>query len=142
VIRTRAVSRRVTLLLARFRYHIVSIHGEQEKPLLAEDCQVLAFAGSPQNAEWLDGGTAEGLLHALPDANIAAEQAADFIRKVIDGFDLLRPHLESVALQRGQDLLDAHQRVRRASKVRNVRYRVEPQLPPDVLGIYVYLPMI
>ena len=24
----------------------------------------------------------------------------------------------------------------------NVPYRVEPQLPPDVLGIYVYLPKI
>ena len=25
----------------------------QEWPLLAEDCQLLAFSGSPQNAEWL-----------------------------------------------------------------------------------------
>jgi superfamily II DNA or RNA helicase len=143
VIRIRAVDRRVTLLLARFRYHIVTTQGErQEKPLLAEDCQVLAFAGSPQNPEWLDRETAERLLHASPDANIHPEQASDFIRKVVEGFDFLRPQLESVALQRGQELLDAHQRVRRASKIRNVRYRVEPQLPPDVLGIYVYLPKV
>jgi len=39
------------------------------------------------------------------------------------------------------DLLAAHPRVRRTSKVRNVQHRVEPQLPPDVLGIYVFLPM-
>jgi integrase len=45
-------------------------------------------------------------------------------------------------IERGQELLEAHQRVRMASKVRNVRYRVEPQLPPDVLGIFVYLPVI
>ena len=38
------------------------------------------------------------------------------------------------------DLLQAHQRVRAAAKTRNLRYRVEPQLPPDVLGIFVYLP--
>ena len=43
---------------------------------------------------------------------------------------------------RDGELLEAHQRVRRASKIRKVRYRVEPQLPPDVLGIYVYLPKI
>ena len=43
---------------------------------------------------------------------------------------------------RDGELLEAHQRVRRASKIRNVPYRVEPQLPPDVLGIYVYLPKI
>ena len=43
---------------------------------------------------------------------------------------------------RDGELLEAHQRVRRASKFRNVPYRVEPQLPPNVLGIYVYLPKI
>ena len=43
---------------------------------------------------------------------------------------------------RGEELLEAHQRVRLASKVRNVRYRVEAQLPPDVLGIFVYLPTL
>ena len=70
VIRTGAVSRRVTLLLARFRYHIVTTQGERqgkpllEKPLLAEDCHLLAFTGSPQNAEWLDRETAEQLLRA------------------------------------------------------------------------------
>lgn len=29
------------------------------------------------------------------------------------------------------------QRVQWASDIRNVRYRVEPQLPPDVIGIYL-----
>ena len=118
------------------------ITGGEEKPLLAEDCQVLAFAGSPQNAEWLDVATAERLLRLIPDSNINSDQASDFVRKVEDGFQALRPHLDKVALARGEELLDAHQRVRRASKVRNVQYRVEPQLPPDVLGIYVYLPKV
>ena len=47
---------------------------------------------------------------------------------------------EQIAHQRGEELLQAHQRARRAAKIRNVRYRVEAQLPPDVFGIYVYLP--
>ncbi len=139
-IRTAQVERRMTLLLVRFRYHIITMRGGEEKPLLAEDCQVLAFAGSPQNAEWLDGATAERLLCLIPDMNINSDQASDFVRKVEDGFDALRPHLDEVARQRGEELLEAHQRVRRDSKIRNVQYRVEPQLPPDVLGIYVYLP--
>jgi superfamily II DNA/RNA helicase len=141
-IRTAQVERRMTLLLLRFRYHIITTRGGEEKPLLAEDCQVLAFAGSPQNAEWLDSATAERLLGLIPDMNINSDQASEFVRKVEEGFESLRPHLDDVALQRGEELLDAHQRVRRASKVRNVQYRVEPQLPPDVLGIYVYLPKV
>jgi superfamily II DNA or RNA helicase len=140
-IRASQVNRRTTLLLLRFRYHIITVQGEQEKPLLAEDCQVLAFTGSTQAAEWLDNATAESLLHITPDANITSEQAGDFVSKVVEGFDAIRPHLDDIALQRGKELLEAHQRVRRASKIRNIKYRVEPQLPPDVLGIYIYLPL-
>jgi len=141
-IRTAQVERRMTLLLLRFRYHIITTRSKEEIPLLAEDCQVLAFAGSPQNAEWLDGVIAERLLGLIPDSNINSDQASEFVRKVEEGFESIRPHLDEVARQRGDELLEAHQRVRRASKVRNVQYRVEPQLPPDVLGIYVYLPKV
>jgi hypothetical protein len=141
VIRTRSVTRRTTRLLVRFRYHIIiTRHGYTEQPLLAEDCHVLTFAGSPQQAEWLDDEASETLLHARADANIAPDQAQHFLRLVIDGFEAIRPYLDGVARQRGQMLLEAHTRVRTAARMTGVRYRIEPQLPPDVLGIYVYLP--
>lgn len=140
-IRTRAVSQRTTVLLVRFRYHIIQIKQGEESPLLAEDCQVVAFSSSPQNAEWLSDQEAEALLQAQPDSNINPEQASDFIQRIVDGFEVLQPHLEQVAIQRGKELLEAHQRVRQASNIRHLRYRIEPQLPPDVLGIYVYLPL-
>jgi hypothetical protein len=139
-IRTSQVARRTTVLLVRLRFHIVTKQGEQERPLLAEDCQVLAFAGSPQNAEWLPTEQAEALLQARPEANVAPDQAAHFLRTVLDGFDTLRPHLEQSARERGAELLDAHRRVRTASRIKGVSHRVEPQLPPDVLGMYIYLP--
>ena len=41
-----------------------------------------------------------------------------------------------------EELLDAHRRVRQATRQRGVRQRVEPTLPPDVLGVYVYLPKL
>lgn len=141
VIRTSCVNKRTTLLLMRFRYHIVTKRDETEQLLLAEDCQALAFAGSPQQAEWLDASVSEVLFAAQPEANITPEQQTEFIRKVVEGFDALRPHLNQAAKQRGNQLLEAHRRVRTASQVKGVSYRVEAQLPPDVLGIYVYLPV-
>jgi superfamily II DNA or RNA helicase len=141
VIRTEKVERRTTLLLTRFRFHIIAKQGDEEHPLLAEDCQVLAFTGSPDKAAWLEPDQAEALLDATPDANITADQATGFLQKVIDQFGSLSPHLEAVAQQRGNDLLEAHRRVRSASKLKGVRYRVEPQLPPDILGIYMFLPV-
>jgi superfamily II DNA or RNA helicase len=143
VIRTGQVSRRTTLLLVRLRYHIVTQHGEEERQLLAEDCQVLAFSGSPQNAQWLsDTQAIEALLAAHSEGNVYPEQAEDFLRKLLAQFELLQPHLNQVARERGEELLDAHRRVRAASQMRGVRYHVEPQLPLDVLGIYMYLPTV
>lgn len=141
VIRTSGVERRTTVLLLRFRFHIVTRVGEEETPLLAEDAGLLAFAGSIGNPEWLPGEVAERLLGATPDANIAPDQARHFLRQVIDGLDALSPKLDEVAEQRGRELLDAHRRVRAAAVAKGVRHRVEPQLPPDVLGVYVYLPL-
>ncbi|MGL4465847.1 MAG: helicase-related protein, partial [Planctomycetia bacterium] len=142
VIRTSRVAKRTTLLLLRHRFHIVTKIGDDERPLLAEESQLVAFAGSPQNAEWLPPEVGEQLLLAEPDANVAADQARDFIQKVIDGVEHLRPKLAEFAAARGEMLLDAHGRVRQASRAKGVRHRVEALNLPDVLGIYVYLPKV
>jgi len=139
-VRTSLVERRTTVLLMRFRYHLISQTERDQRQLLAEDSQVIAFEGAPDNAQWLSGELAEQLLTAVPDENIHPAQAAEFVQRVIDGFAHLAPHLDEVARRRGDELLEAHRRVRAASRTRGVRYTVEPQLPPDVLGIYVYLP--
>ena len=139
---TASVQKRTTLLLLRLRYHIVTKRADgTESQLLAEDCRLLGFRGAPDKAEWLaDGGEIEKLLDAKPARNIDKQQASGFIEKVIDAFGNLRPHIEQHAQQRGDEVLDAHRRVRAATKQTGVRYDVEPQLPVDVLGIYVYLP--
>ncbi|WP_428938700.1 helicase-related protein [Fontivita pretiosa] len=139
-IRTDAVDRWTTLLLLRYRYHIVTHRGEQSTQLLAEDSQLLAFAGAPDKAQWLDAAKTQKLQYAEPKQNITPSQAADFVRKVIDRFEHLRPRIEQFARQRGQELLDAHRRVREAARMRGVRYEIRPELPADVLGIYVFLP--
>ena len=139
-IRTSAVTRRTTLLLVRFRYDIVTRRRDHESAQIAEECRLLAFIGAPDQAEWLDDATAEQLLRAEPDANIAPEQAADFVCRVVEGIEALRPHLEAEAQRRAEALLDAHRRVRAAARIQHVRYRVEPKPPADILGIYVFLP--
>jgi len=142
VIRTKQVSKRTTLLLVRFRYHIITKRGDKEWPLLAEDCQLLSFAGAAANAEWHDPSQAESLLDAKAEGNILPEQAKEFLGNVIDGFAHIQPHLEETARIRGEQILESHRRVRRAAGLKGVSYRIDPKLPPDVLGIYIYLPVI
>jgi len=82
-------------------------------------------------------------LLAEPDENVHPQQATEFVGRVIEGFEHLAPTLNEIAQRRGEDLLAAHVRVREAAYRRGERrpqHRVEAQLPPDVLGIYVFLP--
>ena len=142
-IRTRAVATRTTLLLLRLRYHLISRRGGKERQLLAEDSLTLAFEGAPKNAVWLSADAAEALLNAEPAANIAPQQATEFVRRVVDDIDIIMPELEQRARQRGEDLLAAHERVRNAAYRRDEQrpqHRVEAQLPPDLLGVHIYLP--
>jgi hypothetical protein len=140
-IRTRQIKTRTTLLLVRFRYHIITATAAEDPPLLAEDCQVLAFEGAPDQAHWLDGSTGERLMRATPDANVTAEQARESVRRVVEGMTHLIPQIELAARERGAALLDAHRRVRHSLHERTRGLRVEAVLPVDVLGIYVFLPV-
>jgi len=142
-IRTSAVQTRTTLLLLRYRYHILAQRGSAAATeLMAEDCQLLGFRSSPTTPEWLSAEEAEALLAAAPAANITSQQATEFIRRVVEGLEALHEPLDAAARERGQELLEAHRRVRTAANWRGVRYDIVPHLPPDVLGIYVLLPAL
>jgi hypothetical protein len=105
--------------------------------LLAEDSQVAAVTGSPGSATWLEPDAANALLQITPDTNIAPDIARQHLRPILEGIAAVRLQLDDLARQRGQELLDSHQRVR---VVRGVQHRKEPKLPVDILGLYVFLP--
>jgi hypothetical protein len=137
VIRTSKVSQRTTCMLLRFRYHIVTTYKDGEHTLLAEDSQIAAFTGSPASATWFEADAANSLLQIAPDINIAPDIARQHLRSILESIDAVRPHLNDLARHRGKELLDSHQRVR---VLRGVQHRVEPKLPVDILGLYVFLP--
>ena len=137
---TQSVKKRTTLLLVRLRYHIITRLIGRETPLLAEDVQLLAFEGSPKNPQWLGSEVANKLLALTPDDNVNPDMAGHFVRQVVEGYDIWEPTVADMAKQHGEIILEQHRRVRAAANKRGVTYRVEAQLPPDILGIYVFLP--
>ncbi len=46
----------------------------------------------------------------------------------------------TMAHEHAAGVLEAHDRLRQASRVKGPRHRVEPKLPVDVVGTYVSLP--
>ncbi|MBX5458137.1 MAG: DEAD/DEAH box helicase [Thermogemmatispora sp.] len=143
VFRTSRVERRTTLLLVRLRFHLRAATRGKEEALLAEECQLYAFRGAPAQAVWLeDAAEVEALAQAPAEANLAPEQITDFLQRVIDEYPQhLLPYLEEQARRRAEVLRESHRRVRQVASLSLRQLAVEPLLPPDVLGIYVYLPL-
>ena len=140
VMRTAAVRARTTLLLCRFRFHLVLPGAEQERPMVAEEARVLAWRGRPGAIDWLRDEDAEALLGATPSDNVAPEQAAQFLTRALDTLPAVTPVIETTADRLAAELLDSHRRVRRAAAAQRRGLRVTAQKPVDVLGLYVYLP--
>jgi hypothetical protein len=139
-IRTKAVAKRTTLLLVRLRFHILRSVGGDTRELLAEECCIVGFEGAAEQAAWLAPEQAEALLTATPDANIAPEQSRQFVGKVVEAAPALAPWLDSYAAERAKSLLAVHRQLRDESRIKGLKYDVRPQLPADVLGVYVILP--
>lgn len=72
---------------------------------------------------------------------MSPEQAEEAIRQVVDT-DAWRVGVDAEAERRARELEEAHTRVRQSLARRTARASAAPQLPVDVLGIYVLLPPI
>jgi superfamily II DNA or RNA helicase len=138
-IRTSAVSIRTTLLLVRQRFHLITVRGSVEAPMLAEDCGLLAFTGSPASPTWLDAATANELLMAEPSGNVVPGEATSYLEEVLANASAWTQHLNEDADLHADELRQAHERVREAARQKGIKFKVMPQ-PVDVLGLYVYLP--
>ena len=140
VTRTRAVTRRTTLLLVRYRFHLdlPARHGLLQH--VAEEARILGFAGPPAEPDWLSPDVVTSLLAAGADANIPADQAAAHAERILEDLHLLDAALDDSADRLADELLDAHRRVRAGANAPRRGLAVTAQHPPDILGVYLCLP--
>lgn len=142
VVRTRGVARRTVLLLLRLRLDVTEPSTNGPPVTLAEDWALAAFEGAPEEPRWFSEGEAERFLELTPDANVLPEHARAQIEAMVGGWAHLSPALEDLARRRAQELREAHRRVRQAGRAPLRSLDVRPHLPVDVVGIYVFLPVI
>lgn len=140
IIATAKVSTRTTLLVARFRYHL-QIGGASGETLLCEEIVPLACTGSADAPAWLGKEESETLLAAKPERNLINTLIDQQIELLAGSLPKFQGALASVAKQRAQAQLEAHERVREASRTRG-KVTVAPVLPVDILGAYVLLPKL
>lgn len=133
---TDVVERPTTLLLLRLRHLLES---QKHQPLLAEECLVVGFTGPPSDPLWLDPQEAMSLLQQsepVEDLPLAMKQME--IEELLSRMDELADELEHFAQERSHSLSQSHRRVRAITKEGQVK--VKPQLPMDILGLYILQP--
>ncbi|MGJ5630117.1 helicase-related protein [Nostoc sp. CALU 1950] len=140
---TNAVQKRTTFLLVRLRHLLDSSKRTTETrnttSLLAEECAVIGFTGSPSSPSWLTQLEATSLLQqAKPVSDVTKAMKQIEIGELLQRLEELQPDLEKFARERAEELLQSHRRVR--TMTQEGRIRVTPQLPMDVLGIFILQP--
>lgn len=140
VIRTAAVSRVTTLLVARFRIELVVPGSRQTVTQVAEDAQFLAYTASADEITWLASDATEQLLTAAPSGNVNDDLARTQLERALERLPRLRSHLTELGEKSAADAVSTHRAVRGSTG--GVRRGLSARLlpPPDVLGVYVYLP--
>lgn len=146
ILTTDAVSKTTTALLMRFRTHAVLPAKDGSRATLAEEARVVAFRGRPSEPEWLTDDEVEQLLSAKPTANTPVDVAENTLGAVVNAIPVIQSQLSAKAEALAAQLEEDHVSVRVAARgdragalsVRGLSVRA--QLPPDVLGVYVYRP--
>ncbi len=140
VISTSTVKERTTLLLARFRYHLV-VRADEEETILCEEIVPLACTGSADSPRWLTFDEGETLLTARPERNLLPSAIDQQLGLLLPALPKLQQALVAVASKRSDAQLAAHERVRESARIRG-RLAIQPVLPVDILGAYILLPKL
>lgn len=138
VIRTEEVERRTTLLIVRYRFHLVMPSRLGERNAVAEDVDALAYESQQGAQQWLNTDDVQRLLHAEPAGN--AMNPSQFIESALTTVGGLQEYLDARGETKADEILEAHRRVRGAAGAAKRGLSVRPEKPADVLGVYVFLP--
>ena len=147
VIRTKAVTKRTQVLVLRLRHQLHQSRwtGNQYEALpdlLVEECLTARVNGD--GLEPLEGAAALELLEAPASGNIDPGQRQQWLQEAVAEIEALQPALAALAERRADLAEEDHRRVREASlrsgESLRMRFRCEPSLPVDVIGLIVLLP--
>lgn len=139
VVRTAAVTTRTTLLLVRYRFHLSLPSRSGEKAAVAEDVAMLAYATRGEDLTWLQPDDARSLLDVAPSGNLPDPR--QYVQSALARLPHLQEHLEAHGNQLAGRIKDSHRRVRAASGAALRALGVRAESPPDVLGMYVFVPV-
>jgi len=138
VIRCQDVSIKTSLLLFRVRNIIEEKKSGQQ--LVGEEMIIWGYQGNPIDQNILETDEINQLLyHALPSANLSPQAQESFLENEMNLLKDMQSVFDQLALKRATVLIEAHERFQKVMGGNKYKL-VEPVLPMDLMGIYIFLP--
>ena len=140
IVRTAAVNAVTTLLVVRYRFEVTLAGSRTSLTQVAEDAHFLAYTVSGETVSWLPDDHVDALLTATATGNVSDSVAEAQLGKALDRLAATQSHLDEIGRAKAAQLEAEHRDVRSARRTgrRTVSAALLP--PPDVLGVYVFLP--
>lgn len=139
---TREVEIRTTIYLLRLRSRLTIRRTQNDmtraQEMLAEEA-LAVMVNRQGEPELLEKADMLRLMQLPVSKNMADEARTRELSRAVDALQQLTPRFDAIAHQRAEAVLADHRRTREAADARGT-YSVQPQLPVDVMGIYVLVP--
>lgn len=137
-ITTKAVDRRVIIALLRLRTNLTFVRQGARREMLAEEAVTVILDGENQPTA-LDTADAVAWFAHEATQNTTPEVRERAIQKALSHLEDHREALDEISREHARQLLQDHRRVRDAERDGRGTFEVRPQLPADVLGVYVLM---
>lgn len=134
------VSLKTTVLLLRLRHQLSIARDAGTRLMLCEETIAVASSGSAL-PEVLTPEQTHAMLGAEAVRNMPTPVRDLHIKQALQTLPDWQPHLENLARERAQALLQDHRRVRDAAEAKGT-YQVTASLPVDIMGVYVLVPAV
>ncbi|SFB59809.1 helicase-related protein [Algoriphagus aquimarinus] len=138
VIQTSSIKTQTTIIQFRVRNVIKEVKSKVEN--ISEEMYLWGFEGLSDGGDILDYASCKKLLFEAESAqNLSKERQVDTFNHQMSLFQGRLEEFIEIAEERSVQLVEAHGRFKKL--VGGKRYEaVHPILPPDILGVYVFLP--
>ena len=138
IIKSSSITTATTIALFRVRNVIESLASKEQ--LVAEELHLWGYEGEPSDEKWIDEKTCMDMLELKADGDLAQVEKEKFFRYAMDEIEEEKDLRHQLARKQAEKLIEAHDRFRQAVRSRKKFQVVEPILPMDIMGVYVFVP--
>jgi superfamily II DNA or RNA helicase len=140
VIRTSQVETTTTVALFRVRNVIESVATKEQ--IVAEELHLWGYRGEPDDGDTLDEKVCMEMLNLKADGEVVEIERQEYFNDALSEILDVEELRNQLARKQANKLIEAHDRFRQAVKSKRQYQVVEPILPMDIMGIYVFVPNV